>query len=293
MEKSGIRTAGPAISVIIPVYNKGEFFRKTLASVLAQSFADYEIVIVDDGSTDGAGEITRAFNDPRIRYYYQKNSGLPAVARNNGIKYSRGRYIAFLDADDIWHPDKLSRCYDILNNDPEIDLVCHNEAIVSSSGNLIRTTSRGSGRIQNMFRRLLLCGNCLSPSAVIVKKEALLDKGMFREYTNFFSVEDYDLWLRMAKRSVFYFLPEALGEYILHDDNISSQIERHFNNQIVMLRKNFEEYSEKQVLDRLVINARLARMHLSVARSLLCVKDFRQAMSYGGKAFLQLCGIDV
>lgn len=278
----------PIFSVIVPAYNKGEMLGNTISSVLAQKFADYEMIIVDDGSTDNTAEIVRAFKDPRIRYYYQPNSGLPAAARNNGIKYSRGRYIAFLDADDVWYSDKLRRCYDVFNKYSDADLVCHDELIRNVSGTVIKKVSYGP-YIPEMFRRLLFKGNCLSPSAVVVKQEALINDGpIFREYPEFFAAEDYDLWLRLSKKHKFYFIAETLGEYLLHDKNISSGEERYYNNQIAVVGKNFEEYMEKRALDRLLVNLRISKMYLLIARYFIRLKKPGKVFEYILKATLRI-----
>ncbi len=269
----------PVISVVIPAYNKGELLRATISSALAQDFTDYEIIVIDDGSTDNCKAIVTAFTDPRVRYFYQANSGLPAAARNSGIRHSGGEYIAFLDADDVWHREKLSKCYEAFKKHPGIGLVCHKEIIKDVSGNVVRMTDLPSSDL-DVFRKLLFSGNCLSPSATVVRKEALLEIGAFREYPEFFSVEDYDLWIRLSKRNRFFFLPEILGEYLLHDMNISSDTERHYNNQVAVIKKNFEEYEGRKTFDRFLVNIRISRIYLIIARSFLRKRKIAGAFKY-------------
>ena len=97
----------PTVSVVIPAYNAEEYIAETLDSVLSQNYSDYEILVIDDGSTDHTGEVLAHYGD-RI-HLFQKPNGGPASARNLGLKHARGRYIAFLDSDDLWHPEKLAR----------------------------------------------------------------------------------------------------------------------------------------------------------------------------------------
>ena len=200
----------PEVSVIITLYNKGDLFRKSLSSVLAQTFNGFEVIIIDDGSTDNPKRIVDEFEDARIKYYYKENRGLPSIARNAGIKYAKASYIAFLDADDVWYPDKLSRCFDVFKKHPEVALVCHDQIMKDNSGMSIRYIRYGPNRA-DMFRSLLFRRGCFSPSAAMVKKDALLEVGFFREYPELYSVEDYDLWLRLSKKYKFYFISEILG----------------------------------------------------------------------------------
>lgn len=280
--------ANPAVSVVIPVYNKGELFRKSLTSVLNQGFEDYEVIIIDDGSTDNTKEITEQFQDERIRYYYQPNGG-PARARNRAIRESRGRYIAFLDADDLWYPDKMGICYKILEEAPDMALVCHKEVMKDAFGRIIRYLSCGPSA-KNMFRQLLFKGNCLSASAIMVRKEALLKTGLFRENTEFFSVEDYDLWLRLSLKNKFFFLPQTLGEYIIDGRNISLDMERNLNNQIAVLKSNFKAYNEKITFDGWRINTRIAGLYLLLAKEAAKQKGPREIAFYLLKAFSQILG---
>ena len=109
------------VSVTIPLYNKGEYIERSLESVFAQTFGDYEVIVVDDGSTDNGAEIVKQFRDSRLRVIRQANAG-PGAARNRGIDESSSRYLAFLDADDEWMPRFLEKSIDILRENPDCDL---------------------------------------------------------------------------------------------------------------------------------------------------------------------------
>lgn len=117
-----MKDTGPLVSVIIPVFNCEAYLAEAVGSVLAQTYRPLEIVIVNDGSTDGSAEVARSFDDPSVRYCYQENAGIGA-ARNKGIDLARGEYFAFLDADDIWAPEKLSLQMACLEKDPDLEIV--------------------------------------------------------------------------------------------------------------------------------------------------------------------------
>ena len=275
------------MSVVVTTYMHGKYIRASIDSVLAQTFNDYELIIIDDESPDNTEEEVSRFKDSRLRYLRQKHSGLPAHSRNIGIKVATGRLIAFLDGDDKWYPEKLARCYEVFQQHPEVDLVCHNEVMRDASGKLIKEQSYGP-QVSQMFRRLLFRGNCLSPSATVVKREALLEEGfLFREDPIFFMAEDYDLWLRLSKRYRFHFLPEVLGEFIMHETNASRNFETHYINQIEVIKDNFKEYEEKKILDFFLINLRISRAYFVMVKSFAREIKVKEASKYLLRTMLQ------
>ena len=202
----------PAISVVIAAYNHGKYVDKAIRSVLDQTFGDFEIIVLDDGSTDNTREIVSSFSDERIRYHYQPNSGLPASGRNKGMSLSSGAYISLLDGDDFWYREKLQKSKQALDDMPEAGLVCHNEAIVHDD-KVLRYTSYGPYR-DDMYRQLLFEGNRLHSSAVTLRREIFFNDGFkFSEDRRLFTIEDYEYWLRLSRRYRFYFLPDVLGCY--------------------------------------------------------------------------------
>ena len=121
------------VSVIITTYMNDRYIGAAVESVLNQTFGDYELIIVDDGSTDRTRDVVSGFKDERIRYIWQEHSGLPASARNRGIGIATGRFIAFLDGDNTWHPDKLTRCIGIFEKDPAVDVLGHDANLMRDS----------------------------------------------------------------------------------------------------------------------------------------------------------------
>jgi glycosyltransferase involved in cell wall biosynthesis len=205
----------PFYSVIIPFYNASMVISNSITSIINQEFNNFEVIFVDDGSVDDSVEIINSYNfkDP-VKIISQKNKGQGA-ARNNGILCSTGEYIAFLDADDIWYPNKLLDMYEFINNYGG-DVISHDEKIIKNDS-VIGIHKCGP---YSSYEDLLFKRNCLSPSATIVKKSVLIDIGLFDESEELRGVEDFDLWLRIAKKKYkFNFYNIVLGEYIYHNSN--------------------------------------------------------------------------
>lgn len=281
----------PVFSVVIPAYNSGGFVIKTLECLSAQDFKDFEAVIINDGSSDNTQEVIKGFisahPDLNLRLINQENRGI-AGARNRGIKEAKADYIAFLDHDDLWHPQKLSRCHEVLSRFPEVDLICHDEVLRDAGGNLLRRLHYGP-LADDMFRRLLFRGNSLSTSATVVRRSALLRVGSFKEGREFSTVEDYDLWLRLSKECRFYFIPEVLGEYVINNKNASLEFERHYLNQIRVLNENFNGYDKKKPEDELRIKFRIAKLYAVIAKNFLQRKtNLKYAFGYLLKALTQI-----
>lgn len=268
-------SADPKVSIVIPAYNAAAFIERTLASVKAQTFTDYEVVVVDDGSSDATKETVEAFlhkNALGGRCIRQTNKKI-AAARNQGMRSSQGFYIAFLDHDDIWYPKKLEKVIREFGRKPTADLICHNENVVRS-GKTLRTTKNGPA-VPAMYEALLLGGNSLSASAVVVKKDVAMSVGGFREDEQYNTVEDYDFWLRLSRVAKFHFIDEALGEYALLDGGASHKVEYHHKNLEALLRVHLAAYFGEQPgwLARWEIRRRLAAVYRSALGQLLENKE--------------------
>ena len=182
------------VSVIIPTFNRGWIIQEAIDSVLAQDFTDFELILVDDGSTDDTGQILEAYGRD-LTVYRQSNRGVSA-ARNRGIAAATGRLIAFLDSDDLWLPRKLSSQVDFFNSNPDA-VINQTEEIWIRNGVRVNPRTRHH-KISGMIfeRSLALC--LVSPSAVMMRRSLFDEVGLFDE--DLPACEDYDLWLRLSWR---------------------------------------------------------------------------------------------
>ena len=208
----------PVISVVIPLYNKEKYIARALGSVLAQTFTDYEVIVVDDGSTDMGAETVRsvARECRAISLVSQENAG-PSSARNRGIREAKGEFIALLDADDKWHPDFLAETFRLARAYPDAGMVAANYTVVSPSG------SRDMAVDKNILPRVFLEGivdepfelwkkaSFLFTSSLLLRKSALDRVGLFCE--NIRTGEDLHLWVRLALRYPVVFVSRSLATY--------------------------------------------------------------------------------
>ena len=212
---------GSLVSVIIPTYNRAAYLKLALKSVLEQTYKNIEVIIADDGSTDNTAEVVAGFNDPRIKHFYQRNTGLPAAARNLGLREASGEYIAFLDSDDMWLPKKLELQVEYLREHPEYHLVYSNARIINEKGIrkglLLKSESLKEGEI---FEELIKT-NFIPQLTVLMKREVFENIGFLNEDPSLRAVEDYEYWLRVALRYKIGFVKEPLAMYRVHSGGIA------------------------------------------------------------------------
>jgi glycosyltransferase involved in cell wall biosynthesis len=214
----------PFFSIIIPTYNRSKKLKQAIDSVLAQTFTDFEILVMDDGSTDDTPEIIAEYKDQRIIYQWDTNSGGPARPRNRGLKIAKGEWICFLDADDWWTLNKLEICIDYIDKN-EIDFIYHDLFIVRDIKAFLESKIIRSRKIKRpVLINLLVKGNVIANSSVVVRK-SLMDKiGGINENPGMVAAEDYHTWLRIAQLTdLFQYIPESLGYYMINDEGISQK----------------------------------------------------------------------
>lgn len=220
----------PTVSVILPTYNRGHLIVRAILSVLNQSYSDFELLIVDDGSTDQTQEVIARLDDSRIRYIRHKQNQGASAARNTGIKASLGRFLAFQDSDDEWLPNKLAQQVESLTQSPpKVGVVYsrfwhihgHRKSLIPSQ------MAKWVGWLPFKGRNLagdlydsLLRGNFITPQATLVRKECFEKAGLFDERMPRF--QDWELWLRIAKHYHFQYIDEPLVSLYFTPRSISA-----------------------------------------------------------------------
>lgn len=240
-------------TVVIPAYNAAQFIVDCLDSVERQTFGDYEIVVVDDGSEDGTATLVEHWadqhRDQSLRLHHQPNRGIGA-ARNAGVLRAQGEFVAFLDADDRWLERKLERVAGHLAPHPKLDVVCHDEWCIDRTGQR-RFLRHGP---YTRYEDLLFRGNSLSTSATVVRREPVLAVGGFSEDLRINGAEDYDLWLRLARDGCrFGYLNEVLGIYRVHDGGISGRAVEHARNTMSVIDAHFRALARPGMYQRYLI----------------------------------------
>lgn len=223
-------TAAPLVSVVIPAHNAAPYIRETVESALKQTWQNLEIVIVNDNSSDGTANICNslAINHSNIRVYHTNDNGSAAKARNFGIRHAEGEYIAFLDADDLWLPEKLRLQMNALLGNPGHSFI-YAASVTFGDVNIFSELFEvlplpwKSATTHEALRK----GNPVTCSSVLCNKETLYAVGLFDENPENKS-EDYDLWLSLSKIADALFLPAVLVKYRVHAAQLSNTGENRF-----------------------------------------------------------------
>jgi glycosyltransferase involved in cell wall biosynthesis len=229
-----------AISIIIPTYNRRNLIRFAIDSVLSQTWTDYELIIVDDGSTDSTGEfIDRNFEDSRIKYFYQANKG-QNFARNLGISKASGEYLCFLDSDDLWPEYKLEMSLTAFKEHPDCDVVFGYEILIDDGGNEL-----GRSQIKPYSGQVtakLIVDNFVGMSAAMVRTEAVRKIGGMDETIKV--ADDFALWLNLSRCCRFYYMDKPLGYYRITSDQISKDTVARLNSNLYTVKKFLEKYPD-------------------------------------------------
>lgn len=205
----------PLVSVVIPTYNHAHFLGRALQSVLDQTYSNWEIIVVDNHSQDDTDEVMRRFADPRIALLKVHNKGVIAASRNMGIRAARGEWIALLDSDDWWMPNKLQTC---LEGNNDADLIYHDLKIVREKSGAFQRKIIKSWQVKKpVLIDLMVNGNAIANSSVVVRKSLLDQIGGLNENPAMVAAEDYNAWLKIARITEnFCYIREALGYYMEH-----------------------------------------------------------------------------
>ncbi len=266
------------VSVIIPAYNQSHYLGQAIESVLAQSYPDFEIIIVDDGSTDDTRAVAQSYADPRLRYVYQANAGLSA-ARNTGIRHAAGSLLSYLDSDDLFLPEKLALLVEALERQPELGFVA-GQAI------LIDENSQPLGEIFEAGlpadTTQLLLGNPLHVGSVLLRREWQERVGFFDETLR--SYEDWDMWLRLARAGCrMGWVARPVSLYRFHRAQMTRNGDQMTTATFAVLEKTFNEPALPESWQTLRDQA-YSRAYLRAAAQAYNARAFAKAKTYMDEA---------
>ncbi|AZZ91404.1 glycosyltransferase [Hahella sp. KA22] len=297
---SDMTTEAPLVSVIMPVYNREKTVAQAIESVLAQSFTDFELIVVDDGSTDRSAEVVKGFSqDVRVRYHLQENSGRPSLARNSGLKLARGQWVAFLDSDDRWTPTKLERQIALLEQcaaqGVSLDLVISDYEVMESevvkhssffkaysvnkrlAGAVEQSFPDGWTYRQRPFLQALYGLGFAATQAVLVRRSLLERVGGFDSELVF--AEDNDLWMTISEQGRVGCSKGIAYTYVHHGDNITSvKSDRFYTDTINVLFKHLAT-ARKLGVPMEPLKERYANYYLSLCRNRLREQRWKEAAS--------------
>ena len=225
----------PQVSVVIPTCNRAEFLSTAIGSVLNQSFQDFEILVVDDGSSDGTAELLQELDNPKIRSFRHDTPRGGAAARNTGILHCNGDYVAFLDDDDKWYPKKLACQMEVMRkSQPEVAAVYTGYVIID------RVSRKVCGRMipslrGNLYPKLLESNPIGGTSSVLLKRVCLEKVGLFDESLP--SFQDRDLWIRISREFQFDCIADVLLNYFVHPNKVWTNLDALMRGLEIMLKK--------------------------------------------------------
>ena len=254
----------PKVSVIIPVYNGAKFIKDAIESVLAQTYKDYEIIVVNDGSTDNTEEVLRPYIEKGlIRYFYQENQG-SANARNKAIAEAKGEYIAWLDQDDVWLPHRLEKTVKVMEKD---------KGVVVVGGWFLDIDEDGRPKGCNWFinpgvvNNRLKDGNAVASSSSLIRRSVIIENDEWFDQS-FWPRDDYHMWVRLAKYGKVVVIPDILYLYRHHENqNIRKYLERKdIPSDLLDSIKNYKTYSPPGVYYKILWRVALFKYSRNLLR---------------------------
>lgn len=253
----------PLVSVIVPTCNRAAILAETLRSILGQTFRDFELIVVSDGSTDETASIVEKLADPRVVFIEQGPSGRPSVPRNRGLRQARGAFIALCDDDDLWRPEKLARQVEFLHGDASIGL-CYTNTIALRNGVERHARLRAGECVRNLPD--LIWHNYIATSTVLVRKEVFEVVGGFDEEPRLCPFDDYEMWLRIAYRYPIAYMDELLVAYRIHEKNIVARFADRELIAVRVLRTAMQKIPGHRPAFCLSMGARLGKYLVSALR---------------------------
>lgn len=248
----------PLVSIIIPVYNGEQYLSKAIESALTQTYQNFELLIVNDGSTDNSAVIIKPYlKDSRVIYIEQQNAGV-AAARNTAIKHARGKYVGFLDQDDLWKNNKLEVQIVSLEQDERVALVHSKLDCIDINGNQMDydwITGVSGYCFEEMFKK-----NMIAVLTVLIRKTIIDEIGLFNEQLS--GTDDYEMWLRVTLKYPISYIDQSLAFYRFHDNNISKNSFKMTILELKTINTILSDHSEAlNQISKQTIKARLYQLH--------------------------------
>lgn len=266
--------SSPLVSVVTATYNMGNYIEEAVVSVLNQTYDNFQYIIIDDGSTDNTREVLDSYlKDPRVEYYYQENMG-QTVAKNNGIRKSKGDYICFLDSDNIWDLNKLKIQTDTFKTiNPEYKIIYTHQHFIDEKGDYIGSPDikRYSGNITEQ----LLFDNFVTFNTVMVKRECFEESGLMDEDLK--RSIDYELWLRFSLKYDFYYLSEMTTYYRHWEGQMSQDLEKRFKVSFDIVNNFIQDNIE--ILDGKSVSKAYGHIYTSIGRYKFSKNEYAEAIN--------------
>lgn len=273
--------SSPVFTVIITTYNRKDLLPRAIRSVLGQTFRDFELLVIDNGSTDGTESVVRLIRDGRIKYIRNPEpSGSCDAPRNLGIRMASGSLTSLLDDDDIWYADRLEKVKRVFDRDPQASAVCHYENL-NMNGTVTRMLRHGPWS-SDMHERLLYEGNCLSTGAITIRTDLLKRLGGFDLRKEFYGAADYELWIRMAAAGAkIDFIEEPLGEFFLTGHNFSASDPLYGLKTASLVKMHIESYERRGMWSFSKKGSwRMFQLYFIAGRGLFTHREYTKAARY-------------
>lgn len=236
----------PSVSVIIPTFNRAISIRRSIDSVLSQSFSDFELIVVDDCSEDDTEQVVRSYSDPRIKYLKSERNQGASAARNIGIEISQGHYVAFQDSDDVWFPDKLKRCMESFSENSDEVGVVFSSYLKRQDGLLYLVPEVAPCNVIRSGDPRIVGGNFIGTPTAVVRRDLLTRVGGFD--ISMPRYQDWELFIRLSKTCDFFFIDEPLVLAFFSKDGISSNSGSHYCALTTIYNKNISDIEKSSAL---------------------------------------------
>ncbi|MBZ0333683.1 glycosyltransferase family 2 protein [Marinobacter sp. AL4B] len=292
----------PKASIIVPAYNAAQYISKTLDSILNQSFQDFEIIIIDDGSSDQTASIIDQYDDPRIRYHHQANSGKPAIPRNRAIKKARGEFIFIFDSDDIMLPEKLATTIECMEQTPQAGLAFTGFACIDEGGHVINPDFLAPYQTLHNLEKIavsdnayliqarealkgLAVSNYLGTSGVAIRRGVFEQVGGFDEDVR--NSDDYLMWQAVASRYDFIYIPAIFHQYRVRSGSISLRSIEDRAPGLIACTEKMMQYHAGDPTSLNHLQQRIGRFHFEVGYSRFKQQEMPQARKALIKALIK------